>query len=81
MFQLLLTLNPEKCQEEPPRQSLRWAHLGCEARQVRWRLHGEAGFALSIHTTVAVNAAVLKVSIVDERTAELSQKYVSLCMS
>ena len=41
----------------------------------------EFGLALTLHTVAAVDSVVLKLSVVDERTAELSQKYdVLLCI-
>ena len=37
--------------------------------------------ALTLHTVAAVDAVVLKLDVVDERTAELTQKYdVLLCI-
>ena len=41
----------------------------------------EFGLALTLHTVAAVDSVVLKLGVVDERTAELSQKYdVLLCV-
>ena len=41
----------------------------------------EFGLALTLHTVAAVDSVVLKLSVVDERTEELSQKYdVLLCI-
>ena len=41
----------------------------------------EFGLALTLHTVAAVDSVVLKLGVVDERTAELSQKYdVLLCI-
>ena len=37
----------------------------------------EFEFAMTIHTTVGVDEANIKLNTVDERTAELNQKYVS----
>ena len=41
----------------------------------------EFGLALTLHTLAAVDAVVLKLGVVDERTAELSQKYDVLLYS
>ena len=41
----------------------------------------EFGFALTLHTAAAVDAVVLQLGVVDERTAELNQKYdLLLCI-
>ena len=41
----------------------------------------EFGFALTLHTVAAVDSVVLKLGVVDQRTAELSQKYDVLLYS
>jgi len=54
-----------------------WESRLLEFVEIFTKRRKEFGLALTIHTAVGVDEANIKLDTVDERTAELNQKYVS----